>query len=740
MTLFDKLTDEQRAAVEFEGQRLLLRAAAGSGKTRVLTARYLRHVIKDGISPDNILAITFTTKAATEMRRRIVDQLREAGLPEQAQIAETGPISTIHSFCERSLRENALAAGLDPDFGVMPTDQVTLLREQLLLEELAQQHHETPEIEIFIDRYAGQLTFNGGPQVHDVIARRVNTVLDALRGTTWTESELEKRYFSPETLAEAYRLAMRGEPKAQAKFEQQWQAAEREHNDLFKGLQATCGCVQLALIVWRRLEARLKRLYQIDYNLLESMMLELLERHTLTAERLRSQYQVVLVDEAQDLNPIQFRLLDALNPSQLMLVGDPQQSIYAFRNADSTQFIARQAHTPTLQLTTNFRSESAPLRMVDRVFAPLWAGGFAEMHARSDAGEGLAATWAFPDRDSVGLAELVRSVVEQNALGWDAPPRYGDIAILTRNKAMSQQYVAAMRRVGIPARHEGSKRFYARLTLRDVANTLEASAKPSSNFALLCSLHSPIGGLSLDSVIQLAIAAKTQDKWVSTLLSEFTCENEDDQAALDAFKTWFLPAMEQSDRIRAWELIGQIINHSPLALHLATLSDAPLEFANLNKLLMMSVGMPTATPIEFADQIRKVVMLRHEEEDADWSGDSEESVTLMNIHQSKGLEFPIVIIPSVHDNMRKIFGTSGLVHRDLGLVMMGTKGESEATKWLWDQVVKLNEQEELRVLYVAMTRAEKALLVGVSSKQGSWGQLVGKAFNHPAVGDGLRPV
>src|SRR5207302_1377441 len=98
-------------------------AAAGSGKTRVLVERYLKHIIVDGFRADDILTITFTRKAAAEMKRRIVDRLTGSGLSDQAQIAETGPIQTIHGFCERFLRENAIAAGLDPDFDVLSEAQ-----------------------------------------------------------------------------------------------------------------------------------------------------------------------------------------------------------------------------------------------------------------------------------------------------------------------------------------------------------------------------------------------------------------------------------------------------------------------------------------------------------------------------------------------------------------------------------------------------------------------------------------
>ena len=125
-------TLEQRKAIEANDKQLVVQAGAGAGKTRVLVERFLRHVIEDKYGADEILTITFSRKAAAEMKRRIVTALRDAGRWEDAQIAETGPIQTIHSFCERLLRENSLVAGLDPQFEVLDeVDSVAWLEEAL---------------------------------------------------------------------------------------------------------------------------------------------------------------------------------------------------------------------------------------------------------------------------------------------------------------------------------------------------------------------------------------------------------------------------------------------------------------------------------------------------------------------------------------------------------------------------------------------------------------------------------
>ena len=116
-----QMTPEQNSVISDRTDRLTVRAAAGSGKTRTLVARYLRYIKEDGLTPDQILTITFTRKAAAEMKKKIVSELRDAGLNQQAQSAETGPISTIHGFLERALRENAIAAGISVQRPTCPT-------------------------------------------------------------------------------------------------------------------------------------------------------------------------------------------------------------------------------------------------------------------------------------------------------------------------------------------------------------------------------------------------------------------------------------------------------------------------------------------------------------------------------------------------------------------------------------------------------------------------------------------
>lgn len=187
------LTEEQRRIAFSDRSRFAIRASAGAGKTRVLVERYVWHVVEGGLSPEQILTITFTRKAAAEMKQRIVDRLRGAGLEEQAKLAQIGPIQTIHGFCERLLRENALAAGIDPKFEVLADSPIG---KQIMSEALRQAladlaETSTPVRDLLLQRA-------GTRSQHDPylgpLAVPIEVAVDRLRGSGLRPSELAEHY------------------------------------------------------------------------------------------------------------------------------------------------------------------------------------------------------------------------------------------------------------------------------------------------------------------------------------------------------------------------------------------------------------------------------------------------------------------------------------------------------------------------------------------------------------------
>ncbi|HSI72228.1 MAG TPA: UvrD-helicase domain-containing protein, partial [Fimbriimonas sp.] len=339
-----ELSPEQRVVVESAEAKFVVTAAAGAGKTRVLVERYLRHVIEEGLRPDQILTITFTKKAAAEMKKRIVGRLREAGMMPEAQIAETGPIQTIHSFCERLLRENSLEAGLDPAFEILDEGQSSRLSLACIREAIAQDLAETPEAEALIAFLAGRRqNTRESRSPYSLLESAVEDVLQELRSSPVSYEQTRERYWNAERLEALWESTLVSSllPDVRLTFEliegsdlqDRVQKACREHKLRVpvwargkrdglaeaEALTHTLGLVHLACEAWGRMHAEMSRLQALDFTELEARAVRLLDNSEPTRERLKLQYQVVMVDEAQDLNPIQYRLLESLSVAREML-------------------------------------------------------------------------------------------------------------------------------------------------------------------------------------------------------------------------------------------------------------------------------------------------------------------------------------------------------------------------------------------------------------------------------------
>src|SRR5579862_243135 len=348
-------TVEQLDVIGAENRTMTVTAAAGAGKTAVLVQRYLKHV-GDGLEPGQILTITFTKKAAAEMKARIVSRLRERRLLRQAQAAETGPIQTIHSFCERLLRENALEAGLDPRFSVAGDAESGAMMERSIRDALSYQLGENrPEAEQLIAFLAGQRAYGSGQSPYAKLESAVRSTLERLRGSGLVLDDLEQNYSEPEALraliessiaelsplpvaeflrknqtrpfAERLQLAY----VAWGERAPRWISAKPDEAADQEAIEHTAGLFQLCAAAWLGMEREIDREQKLDFTSLESRAFRLMTHSEATRLRIQRQYKVAMVDEAQDMNPLQHRLLEAMHVESEMIVGDTQQSIYGFR-------------------------------------------------------------------------------------------------------------------------------------------------------------------------------------------------------------------------------------------------------------------------------------------------------------------------------------------------------------------------------------------------------------------------
>ena len=725
-------TSEQQTAIDTELNEFVVLASAGSGKTRVLTQRYLRLIEEQGLSPDEILTITFTKKAAANMKERIVHALRSRGLFDAAQVAETGPIQTIHSFCERLLRENVLECGLDPEFEILSGSKSSQLKVECIRQSLAAAVEEIPLADRLIRDLAGIYRFSSSGSPYRFLEQTIEGVMENLRSGGKDRLETMETYSSPETLIKFWEDTLVADIPNEAvraefdfggrgslvdRLQQAFRAADAKMPRIYStrptieddeaAVLHACGLVLLACDAWGRVENRMRREQALDFTLLESQAVSLLERSEITRARLQKQYRVVMVDEVQDVNPIQFRLLDAIHSESRMYVGDVKQSIYAFRHADVEKFQREAQRIEKLHLTKNFRSKEGIQRYVDTFFRDQIAE-YDEMLLPAPFDLDVVSTVEFPGvehwylskGDVSGVAKYVREIVEESV-------RPGEIAVLVRDNVHASQIQKALDLQQIESRIVGgSERFYTRLEIRDLANALRSVADPYDDFALLAVLRSPLAEISVDSMVLLAGMSPVVDH-----LTDFEPPIENDRAKIEAFLRWYRPLKAIADRLSAWEVLSEILARSPYLVALARRPTRHQRIANVRKLLSLAAGEPEKGPLEYAETIREIQAMRHREGDAPATARDQNLVTILTVHKAKGLEFDVVVLPQTE---KKLVSSNREVVVEASRGCVAVKfGKTPATIYTHMQERRKQRDlaEEMRVLYVAMTRARKRLCI-----------------------------
>ncbi len=741
------LSEEQRAAVESTDAQLTLIAGAGSGKTRVLVATYLNAIVNQDITPDRILAVTYTRKAAAEMKKRIVERLRSMGRYRDAQVAETGPIQTFHSFCERMLRENALAAGIDPEFKIAKFSDFSEFFPSSLGAALERQSERHSEVRELIGRLAFQSEWSKPREIHTHLAGDIRDLLDKLQNAGWTPDDLERDYGSTEKVLQAWasRLLLtqpdsvielvQGTPPASI-FEQVEIArkglglppvAPCSNTTLLQSAQETFALTTLAVDTWRELRLEHERRQEFSFSELEARGVRLLLENKSVREKLQRQYSLIMVDEAQDLNPVQYKLLDALSGTRTILIGDPQQSIYGFRHADRSLLVKRSDEVAKLSLSKNYRSHESLLLFIDEFFSSLWNDEYRTMltpsdilelkNNKSDHFEGVE-IWELKQADPAQVAHWVAELIREGT-----PAR--DIAVLSRRNNASQALSLALQRHGVESRVVGkTERFYTRLEIRDLANALQALSSPDDRIALTALLLGPMVGLSLDAVVLLS-----DEPDLLKALPEFSSPVPEDAAKIVEFLRWFVPLSAYADRIPAWEVYSELLARTD---YLSTLMKRPLGdqmVANVRKLLVLATKEPKISAREFAEYIRAVQEIKHKEAEAPVLDEDGDAVTLITLHSVKGLEFPVVVLNELAPfKQRK--EPSLEVNAGLGMVVASySQVKTPYVIWLRNLKRMAEHDEEMRLLYVGMTRAMKRLcIVNHKDAEGVSQSAVAKAF------------
>ena len=789
-------TAEQSEAIRAREGSLLLEANAGSGKTSVLVERFVRSVLEDGVRPARILAITFTERAAGELRARVRERFVELGRRDEARETEAAWVSTIHGFCARVLRTHAIAAGLDPAFTVLDEAAARTLRDRAWDEALG----------AWLDGEHGAAALDlVAAYDTDRLRRMIAAAHDALRSAGQTRPRLApppqpvadaqlRAELRDAAAAAAIELAGAGEGRrvaeARARLDSCLELLRDETSQpvlselqVGKGAGAlkSAACDRYRAAVERFCSACRDRRAAAAVTLLDELLgaysaayaeakraraaldfddLELLARDLLVAapalgRSYAERFDRVMVDEFQDSNPRQLALFEALDRDDLFVVGDEQQSIYGFRNADIEVFRARRgalaAEGRVATLATNFRSRGAILDTINAAFAPRLGANFVALREgrepdRGGDGEPLVellltdpAGW---DDESIALGELPRAAAWRHAEArllaqrirdlveaGDARPE--DIVVLFRGLGDLPAYERALEDQGLLTLSVGGRGYWGRQVVRDLCAWLSALANPRDETALYGVLASPLVGLSADALAHVARAGRG-NAWreIATRRDALAQRlGDDDRARLEAFARRFERERRLAPRLGLDELLRRVVDATGYDLHVLRLSGGPRRLANVHKLLRLAAAYERDHGRDvrgLADLAAAELEAEARETDAPVELGDVKAVRLMTIHAAKGLEFGTVCVADL-GRRRPGDGDVDLLADartgEVGLRLVGLDGSSDkalAFEALRDRARERDAREEERILYVAATRACDRLILSGGAAPASW--------------------
>jgi ATP-dependent helicase/nuclease subunit A len=754
--LNERLTDEQRDAVARRSEPLLLSAAAGSGKTSVLVERFVAAVREDGIAPARILAITFTERAAGELRARVRARLLELGDREAARDTEAAFVGTFHGFCARLLRSHALAVDFDPEFAILDEGLAGRLRERAfelaLSEFLAGARDERVDllaaygvdrVRTMIERVHGELRSRGQrlPRLPAVRTGRVGA--DALADTEAAD-------------------AAGADPQADA------DVASVDTVDAVRVADAdaarTCALLDALLLAFGVAYETLKHARAaVDFDDLELFAGELLAQRELVRAAWSERFELLMVDEFQDTNPRQLAILAALDRGNLFTVGDELQSIYGFRHADVSLFRRRRAQLEELggsvRLTRNFRSREALLDVVNAVFAerfadysPLLAGS-GEL-ARASVGadgepevellltdvrgweehEGLAAPIAagLPHAQLWRQAEARMLAGRVAELVRDGHARAGEVVVLLRASGDLEVFERALQICGLRTLAAVGA-FWGHQQIGDLISYLRALANPLDERALYSALASPLAGCSRDCLALLADAARASHLGVwETALAVVDGGvalglDPADHAALASFCARLRQERAAAPRRTLAELIEHAIEAGGYREHVLALDWPERRLANVHKLLRLARRFEADEGRDlraFLDHVAYLEAAAKVEPDAPVEGVEPDAVRLMTIHAAKGLEFPVVCLADLGRQPNTQTPDLLVDGERVGLRLVRLDGAGSSAALDYEQLSQERRdreaEEEDRILYVAMTRARERLLLSGAVDFARW--------------------
>ncbi len=816
---------EDRTKVQTQlGVNMVVEAGAGTGKTTLLIDRLCLAVLAQNTPVEKLVALTFTEKAAADIKTRFVDKLQhlisavkengedrtlellrrhfevaDGDLLSRAEAAlarlDRACVGTIHSFCADILKVFPLEAGLSPNAQIDSGQRAARLFDArwnaFLDEELGISAPRADEWKKVLKEislpdlkdFARELC-SGKIESYDYYAHRRLLAGVCLERAARAEALAEPFVSSGKKLRNAEKALLaaaaslrrtaaflKGETVPAAAAEEApafptipYKDWDEELFDQARGIvsfaaktvperqEIFLAAFRLVKDVTQAVRADYAREGILSFDDLIVKTRNLLEQNLYVRRLLKEKFDVLFIDEFQDTDPVQGELLlflaeekassasrwqdVRLAPGKLFVVGDPKQSIYRFRGADITAYelftdlILKQGGVKCF-LRQNFRSAPEIIETANAIcsramiqqtaFQPAYVPIFTPKTTRTEA-----VSWLFvPAPQPVPLAddfrdnqaEYIADWIEQNVgvmtLSDGRKLQYKDIALLTRASTTSGPYTDALRRRGIAFNVESDKNFYRKQEVNDFLNFLRAAADPQDRTALAGVLRSPLGGFTDEEIYRIArrgelsLLAKPTDEKLARcygLLKRFGA---------------------RAGRMALKDFLQTVLDETFLPEACAAAYEGEQTLANLNRVAALAKGYAedgAASLQQFLADVQSLMEEEPERLSASPADDALNAVSVMTVHKSKGLEFPVVILAdlskkdsaSASDPVRHIFSWQYNMHG-----LRAGKVCDVNLAFLEEEQKKHGKCEEVRVLYVALTRAKERMLLSADDRKGA---------------------
>ena len=624
MDILAALNPAQREAVEaIEGPVLIL-AGPGSGKTKVITHRVAYLIKSCGVSPNNIIAVTFTNKAAREMKDRLEQLLGQA--------AEALTLGTFHAICARILRREGKAIGLSSSFVIYDEeDQLSLIKQAL------------EELNLDPKQYAPK----------------------ALRSAI---SAAKSRLVNPEDYAK----------RVNSYFEEIVHRVYQVYQQLLSQGQA------------------------VDFDDLLMRTVQLLQHHPQILKKYQSKYVHILVDEFQDTNVVQYMLMKNLAGEyrNLCVVGDPDQSIYSWRFADLHNILSFEKDYPEAKvvfLEQNYRSTKTILEVASDIISANLQRKPKKLWTENEDGASVTVI------ESYNAEEEAQSVVNEiERLVGQEQTSLKDCAVMYRVNAQSRALEETFLRYGVPYRLVGGTRFYQRREIKDIIAYLRLIHNTQDNVSLLRIINVPVRGIGHRTLSQLQSWAKAHNSSFFGAIEQVSSEKILPQRisqALAGFNAAMAELTAQSHELSLSALVDKVLERTRYKEHILNKEDGDDRWENIVELRSVASEYDDLNPEEaLAAFLEKVSLVS----DIDELDEKVDAVTLITLHQAKGLEFPVVFIVGLEEGI--------LPHRKS-----------------FDDPEQM--EEERRLCYVGITRAKERLYLLRSYRRSLFG---GSTANPPS--------